>query len=157
MNVSPSQGPASIHSTYHFEITARDMARFGLLYLRHGRWNNQQIVPEAWVDKSSQASEMVRSNGTDLGGHEYLWWVDYGGAYFPEVSVPGIFSARGAGAHYIFIIPPLDLVVVHRTDNDSPARDAKTIAEIANRGSINVDRAEFGHLLKLILDARPVN
>ena len=150
-------GPASIHSTYHFEMTARDMARFGLLYLRHGRWNNQQIVPEAWVDKSSHASEMVRSNGADLGGYEYLWWVDYGGVHFPEVSLPGIFSARGAGAHYIFIIPPLDLVVVHRTDNDPPVRDAKTIAEIANRGSISVDRAEFGHLLKLVLDARPVN
>jgi CubicO group peptidase (beta-lactamase class C family) len=147
-------GPASIHPTYHFEITARDMARFGLLYLRRGRWNKKQIVPEAWVEKSSHASEMVKANGTDLGGYEYLWWVDYGGAHFPEVSVPGIFSARGAGAHYLFIIPTLDLVIVHRTDNDPPVRDAKTIAEIANRGSISTDRAEFGHLLKLILDAQ---
>jgi len=147
-------GPASIHPTYHFEITARDMARFGLLYLRHGRWNKKQIVPEAWVEKSSHASEMVKANGTDIGGYEYLWWVDYGGAHFPEVSMPGIFSARGAGAHYLFIIPTLDLVIVHRTDNDPPVRDAKTIAEIANRGSISTDRAEFGHLLKLILDAQ---
>jgi CubicO group peptidase (beta-lactamase class C family) len=147
-------GPASIHLTYHFEITARDMARFGLLYLRHGRWNKKQIVPEAWVEKSSHASEMVKANGTDLGGYEYLWWVDYGGVHFPEVSVPGIFSARGAGAHYLFIIPTLDLVIVHRTDNDPPVRDAKTVAEIANRGSITTDRAEFGHLLKLILDAQ---
>jgi len=147
-------GPASIHPTYHFEITARDMARFGLLYLRQGRWNKHQIVPEAWVEKSSHASEMVKANGTDLGGYEYLWWVDYGGVHFPEVSVPDIFSARGAGAHYIFIIPTLDLVIVHRTDNDPPVRDAKTIAEIANRGSISTDRTEFGHLLKLILDAQ---
>lgn len=147
-------GPASIHPTYHFEITARDMARFGLLYLRHGRWNKKQIVPEAWVEKSSHASEMVKANGVDLGGYEYLWWVDYGGVHFPEVSVPGIFSARGAGAHYLFIIPTLDLVIVHRTDNDPPVRDAKTIAEIANRGTISTDRVEFGHLLKLIIDAQ---
>src|ERR1700730_784653 len=147
-------GPASIHPTYHFEITARDMARFGLLYLRHGRWNKKQIVPEAWVEKSSHASEMVKANGTDLGGYEYLWWVDYGGAHFPEVSVPGIFSARGAGAHYLFIIPTLDLVIVHRTDNEPPVKDAKTIEEMANRGSIAEDRAQFGHLLKLILDAQ---
>jgi CubicO group peptidase (beta-lactamase class C family) len=147
-------GPASTHPTYHFEITARDLARFGLLYLRHGRWNGKQIVPEAWVEKSSHASEMIKSNGVDLGGYEYLWWVDYGGVHFPEVSLPGIYSARGAGAHYLFIIPTLDLVVVHRTDNDPPSRDAKTIAEIANRGSISQDRAEFGHLLKLILDAQ---
>ena len=147
-------GPASIHPTYHFEITARDLARFGLLYLHHGRWNGKQIVPEAWVEKSSHANEMVSSNGVNLGGYEYLWWIDYGGVHFPEVSLPGIYSARGAGAHYLVVIPTLDLVVVHRTDNDPPVRDAKTIAEISNRGSISEDRAQFGHLLKLILDAQ---
>lgn len=147
-------GPASIHSTCHFEITARDLARFGLLYLHHGRWNGKQIVPEAWVEKSSHASEMISSNGVNLGGYEYLWWIDYGGVHFPEVSLPGIYSARGAGAHYLFVIPTLDMVVVHRTDNDPPVRDAKTIAEISNRGSISEDRAQFGHLLKLILDAQ---
>ena len=147
-------GPASMHPTYHFEISARDLARFGLLYLRRGRWNERQIVPEAWVEKSSHASEMVKSNGVDLGGYEYLWWVDYGGVHFPEVAFPGIYSARGAGAHYLFILPTLDLVIVHRTDNDPPVRDAKTIAEMANRGSVSQDRAEFGHLLRLILEAQ---
>src|SRR5579863_10307991 len=93
-------GPLSIHPAYHFEITARDMARFGLLYLRHGRWNGKQIVPAEWVEKSSHASEMVQTDGADHGGYEYLWWVDYGGVHFPEVSLPGIYSARGNGAHY---------------------------------------------------------
>jgi CubicO group peptidase (beta-lactamase class C family) len=147
-------GPASIHPAYHFEITARDLARFGLLYLRGGRWNEKQIVPEAWVEKSSHANEMVKSNGVDLGGYEYLWWVDYGGVHFPEVSLPGIFSARGAGAHYLLIIPTLDLVIVHRTDNDPPVKDAKTAAEMANRSSVSDDRQQFGHIVKLILDAR---
>jgi CubicO group peptidase (beta-lactamase class C family) len=147
-------GPASIHPTYHFEITARDLARFGLLYLRHGRWKQHQIIPEAWVEKSSHASEMIQAGGTNLGGYEYLWWVDYGGIHFPEVSLPGIYSARGSGAHFLFIIPTLDLVVVHRTDNDPPVRDAKTIADIANRFSTSKARAEFGHMLRLILDAR---
>jgi CubicO group peptidase (beta-lactamase class C family) len=148
-------GPLSIHPAYHFEITARDMARFGLLYLRHGRWNGKQIVPEAWVEKSSHANEMVKSDGADVGGYEYLWWVDYGGVHFPEVSLPGIYSARGNGAHFIFIIPTLDMVIVHRTDNDPPAKDAKTITEVANRASpVGEYRAQFGHLMKLILDAQ---
>jgi CubicO group peptidase (beta-lactamase class C family) len=147
-------GPLSIHPAYHFEITARDLARFGLLYLRHGRWNGKQIVPEAWVEKSSHASEMVKANGVDRGGYEYLWWVDYGGVHFPEISLPGIYSARGNGAHYIFVIPTLDMVVVHRTDNDPPVRDTKTITEMANRGSAAENRRQFGHLLKLILDAQ---
>jgi CubicO group peptidase (beta-lactamase class C family) len=147
-------GPASIHPTYHFEITARDMARFGLLYEQRGRWGGNQVVPEAWVEKSSHATEMAKSNGVDIGGYEYLWWIDYEGAHFPEVALPGIYSARGSGAHYIFVIPTLDMVVVHRTDNDPPVRDAKTVAEMANRGSVEKDRAEFGHLLRLILDAQ---
>ena len=148
-------GPLSIHPAYHFEITARDMARFGLLYVRHGRWNGKQIVPEAWIEKSSHANEMVKSEGADHGGYEYLWWVDYGGVHFPEVSLPGIYSARGNGAHFIFIIPTLDMVIVHRTDNDPPVKDAKTITEIANRASpAKENRAQFGHLVKLILDAQ---
>jgi CubicO group peptidase (beta-lactamase class C family) len=148
-------GPLSIHPAYHFEITSRDMARFGLLYVRHGRWNGKQIVPEAWIERSSHANEMVKSDGADHGGYEYLWWVDYGGVHFPEVSLPGIYSARGNGAHYIFIIPTLDMVIVHRTDNDPPVKDAKTITEIANRAlPASLNRAQFGHLVKLILDAQ---
>src|SRR5579864_2638500 len=138
-------GPLSVHSAYHFEITARDLARFGLLYLRHGRWNERQIVPETWVEKSSHASEMVKANGVDLGGYEYLWWVDYGGVHFPEVSEPGIFSARGAGAHFLLIIPSLDLVIVHRVNNDPPVKDSKTVAEIADYPVLS--KAQFGHLV----------
>jgi len=145
-------GPLSTHAAYHFEITARDLARFGLLYLRHGRWNNQQIVPEAWVERSTHANEMVKVNGVGVGGYEYLWWVEYGGVHFPEVSIPGMFSARGAGGHYVLVIPSLDLVIVNRGDNEPPVKDAKTVAEYANRSTLN--RPEFGHLVKLILDAR---
>src|SRR3984957_19385618 len=148
-------GPLSIHPAYHFEITARDLARFGLLYLLHGRWNGKQIVPEAWIEKSSHANEMVKSDGADLGGYEYLWWVDYGGVHFPEVSLPGIYSARGNGGHFLFILPTLDMVIVHRTDNDPPTKDAKTITEVANRAlPVGEYRAQFGHLMKLILDAQ---
>jgi len=146
-------GPLSIYPAYHFEITARDMARFGLLYLRHGRWNGKQIVPEDWVKKSTHASEMVQAGPLgDVGGYEYLWWVEYGGIHFPEATHPGDFSARGANGHYILVIPTLDLVIVNRTDTDPPARDAKTLTEWADKGIVT--KSQFGHLVKLILDAR---
>jgi hypothetical protein len=74
-------------------------------------------------------------------------------------ALPGSLASRhifrtGFSAHFLFIIPSLDLVIVHRTDNEPPEKDAKTIEEMANRGSITEDRAQFGHLMKLILDAQ---
>jgi CubicO group peptidase (beta-lactamase class C family) len=42
----------SIHRHYGFRLSARDLARFGLLYLRDGRWNGQQVVPTSWVHNS---------------------------------------------------------------------------------------------------------
>jgi CubicO group peptidase (beta-lactamase class C family) len=145
-------GPVSVHSAYMFEITARDLARFGLLYLRHGRWMETQIVPEAWVGKSTHADEMLKVNGVDVGGYEYLWWVEYGGVHFPEATIPGMYSARGVGGHYLLIVPSLDLVIVHRADNEPPAKDPKTVAEVANREFVT--KAQFGHLVRLILDAQ---
>jgi CubicO group peptidase (beta-lactamase class C family) len=145
-------GPTSVHSAYMFEITARDLARFGLLYLRHGRWNGKQIVPEAWIEKSTHANEMLKVNGVEVGGYEYLWWVEYGGVHFPEVSIPDMFSARGVGGHYLLMIPRLDLVIVHRVDNEPSVKDSKTVAEMTDREFVS--KAQFGHLVKLILDAK---
>lgn len=144
-------GPISVHRAYHFEISARDLARFGLLYLNHGKWADRQIVPAAWVDKSSHATEMIQFHGIDTGGYEYLWWVEYGGRHFQGAKVPpGTYSARGAGGHFLVVIPARNLVVVHRFDNDPPTKDVKTVFESAYKG---IGNAEFGPLLQLILDA----
>ena len=62
-------GQASIHPAFLFEMSARDLARFGLLYLRHGRWGDKQIVPAAWVEKSSHANEMIKFDDADAGGY----------------------------------------------------------------------------------------
>jgi CubicO group peptidase (beta-lactamase class C family) len=45
--------PDTIHQHYIFAVTARDMARFGYLYLRDGRWAERQVVPADWVRRST--------------------------------------------------------------------------------------------------------
>ena len=80
--------------------------------------------------------------------------MDYGGVHFPEVSLPGVYSARGNGAHFILIIPTLDMVIVHRTDNDPSVKDAKTITDLTNRFPVREARTQFGHLVRLILDSQ---
>src|SRR5579859_1850872 len=59
-------GPISSYPAYQIEVTARDLARFGLLYLHHGQWQGKQIVPSAWVDKSTHATEMVKAGSVEL-------------------------------------------------------------------------------------------
>jgi CubicO group peptidase (beta-lactamase class C family) len=39
----------SLHPVYHINMSSRDMARFGMLYMNEGRWGNEQIIPTQWV------------------------------------------------------------------------------------------------------------
>ncbi|MDD1717409.1 MAG: serine hydrolase, partial [Methanoregulaceae archaeon] len=50
--------PYSRHPYYGFRMSTRDLARFGLLFLRNGRWGEQQVVPADWV-RESTASHSV--------------------------------------------------------------------------------------------------
>jgi CubicO group peptidase (beta-lactamase class C family) len=128
----------SMHPAYPFRMSARDLARFGLLFLRGGRWMDRRIVPEKWVRMSIRPY----SEAGERGAYGYMWWVAKGDIHFPQMSVPpGTYSARGAGGHYLVVIPTRDLVVVHRVDTDVPGR--------------RVDSLQFGALLERILDAAP--
>lgn len=130
-------GPDSVYAAYPFRLTARDMARFGLLFAREGRWRWRQIVPAQWV----KDSVTPYSDAGTSGGYGYMWWVAANGKHVPGASIPdGSYSARGAGGHYILVIPAYDLVIVHRVNTDIQGN--------------SVSGEEFGRLVKLILDAR---
>jgi CubicO group peptidase (beta-lactamase class C family) len=90
-----------IGSSFCFAI-ARDFARFGLLYLRDGRWDGRRLLPEGWVDfartPTFQQADCVDSPS---GAH---WWLDLAG--------PGSFSANGYEGQYIVICPDRALVIV---------------------------------------------
>ena len=105
-------GAASVYPAYPINMSARDLARFGLLYLHNGRWQDRQIVSAAWVAESTQAYSQ-----SDFGpGYGYLWWIGpIIAGVAPSVTLPdGTFSARGTGGQYAIVIPAHDLVVVHR-------------------------------------------
>lgn len=63
-----------------------------------------------------------------------------------------MYSPRGAGGHYVLVIPSLDLVIVYSVDNDAPNKGVKGVIEQGLRPLVN--SASFGHLVKLILEAR---
>ncbi len=90
--------------------TPRDMARFGLLYLRGGQWEGRQIVPEDWAAAAAEPyftfTPPFGSFDWGLVGYGHAWWIkspDYG---------PGAYSAWGWGDQFIMVMPALDLVAV---------------------------------------------
>jgi CubicO group peptidase (beta-lactamase class C family) len=66
--------------------TCRDMARFGVLMLGHGRWGGRQIVSRSWVDAATgHASTSLNA------AYGYLWWLNREGA------LAGVTAATSAG------------------------------------------------------------
>src|SRR3984957_830189 len=130
--------PSSLHPADMFRMSSRDLARFGLLYLRHGSWaGNKQIVPAEWIDQSIHPYSQVGS----VGGFGYLWSTALNGDFVPFVDLgDDAFGLEGSHGHFLIVAPALNLVIVHRCADDS--------------GDQDVTRAEFGHLLELILSAR---
>jgi len=80
----PALYETTAHRAYPFRMTARDMARFGLLFLRGGKWNGTQVVPEAWVKESTTAW----SDAGTSGGYGYLGWIAKSGLHFSGVTLP---------------------------------------------------------------------
>ncbi len=89
-----------IASSYCFS-TARDFARFGLLYLRGGVWEDKQLLPAAWVDYARTPTPVP---ATEELGYGAQWWLGLGG--------PGSFSANGYEGQYTLAIPDLDVIMV---------------------------------------------
>ena len=107
----------SIHPYYGIRMSARDLARFGLLYLRGGRWRARQVVPAAWVGESTKIHSVIR----DGKGYGYMWSTASGGEWFPNVRLRGpAFGHAGLGVHFLVVIPYRKLVIVHRVDTDKP-------------------------------------
>ena len=98
--VWPADPKGRTHGWGDLHLHPDDMARFGLLYLNHGRWGNTQIVPAQWVSESSTAKATVREGV----GYGYSWWIN--------TARPPIFEAVGRGGQRIAILPKENIVVV---------------------------------------------
>jgi CubicO group peptidase (beta-lactamase class C family) len=112
--------PWSQHRTYAFHISARDLARFGQLYLNRGHHHASFVIPAQWVADSTRAHTPT-GRGPAYG---YLWWVADRGRLFEETTVPaGSFAAYGTGSQFLLVIPAIDRVIALLAD---PARPGGT-------------------------------
>jgi CubicO group peptidase (beta-lactamase class C family) len=107
--LEPDASGTFVGSSYVY-ASARDYARFGLLYLHDGVWNNERILPEGWVQKTVTAPA-----ANELKNYGYQFWLngldenDPAKKEFPEAPAD-LFYADGYGGQRIYIIPSKNLV-----------------------------------------------
>lgn len=111
--IEPDASGTFVGSSFMY-ASARDWAKFGLLYLNDGIWNNQRILPEEWVAYSQKRTPVLES-----GFYSAQFWNN---AYFePEGTTmprhwPNVpqdaYYASGFEGQQVVIIPSLDMVVV---------------------------------------------
>ena len=130
--------PVSRFPAYLFDLSTRDRARIGLLFLNQGCWRGRQIVSPDWV-RASVAPVTDQSDDFDFG---YLWW----STEPPPGLTQRIFMARGFANQYIIGIPELDAVFVLSVDMALGQRD-QTLRPPR--------RSDFEAVFDLLLRARP--
>lgn len=95
-------------------VTLRDYAKIGQLYLDSGNWQGRQIVPEKWVKASVTPDAphlmpgITKSNSHSF-GYGYQWWIPYGDE--------GEFMAMGVYNQYIYVNPTTRTVIVKNSAN----------------------------------------
>ena len=102
-----NQDPQGVHiGGFGLGLSARDLAKFGFLYLNNGYWDGRSIVPEHWV-KASTSLQMKAISHPIYGpfGYGYQWWVK-------KVDGCPSFRAWGRRGQFIVVVPELDLVTV---------------------------------------------
>ncbi len=111
----------SLHPAYHFKMSVRDMAKFGALYQKNGRWKGLQIIALEWIDESTMAYSTMED--TDGLGYGYMWKI------IPEdseigqmIGYPGYYHSAADG-YVLVVIPDLKLVIVERYDTDQNWED----------------------------------
>lgn len=100
----------------------RSMARFGLMIYAKGKWQNTQIVPEAYLNEATNTSQNINQ------AYGYLWWLNGKSSYhlpqtqvqFPGELIPNaptdMYAALGKNDQKIYIVPSKKLVVIRMGD-----------------------------------------
>jgi CubicO group peptidase (beta-lactamase class C family) len=102
--------------------TTRSMARFGLLMLNNGKWENTTIINENYCKAATTTSQDINKS------YGYLWWLNGKSSYhlpqsqqeFPGSLIPAgptdMYMALGKNDQKIYVIPSKKMVVIRMGD-----------------------------------------
>ena len=88
-------------------ISARDLARLGMLTLHRGRWGNQQILSEDWIDMALEPGGVNPTYG-------FMNYFLNTGQHLLPSAPESAFYHSGSGANMVYVDPEHDLVIVLR-------------------------------------------
>lgn len=132
-----------IYTIYH--STTRSMARFGILALNKGKWNNEQIVNETFFNESISTSQNINPS------YGYFWWLNGktsamipgGQTVYPGFLVPNapadMYAAMGASDQRIYVIPSKKMVIIRMGEASDPSNPSFAVSGFDNElwGKIN--------------------
>ena len=112
------------------QLSARQLARVGHLFLNKGRWNNEQLISEEWVEQATQSqvpadlpvADTDRQSTDGSGSYGYNWWVNgltKVGRFMPDAP-PGTAYMSGLNHNVCFVIPEWNLVYVRMGVDGNP-------------------------------------
>jgi CubicO group peptidase (beta-lactamase class C family) len=102
-------------------ITARSLARFGLLFLNKGQWRGNKVVSSTWTAEATASSQELNKR------YGYLWWANHGG----WKGVPDdAYAAMGKFDNDMLIVPSLDMIVIRQVGDDTAANRQVKIGEL---------------------------
>lgn len=102
-------------------LTTRDYAKFGQLFLQDGKWKGEQLIPADWVEDSTKNHSPVihPDRGT---GYGYQWWVPMPQAGPNE----GDFFAVGIYGQYIYVNPKANMVIAKNAAHTTFTKPGKS-------------------------------
>ena len=126
---------------FKFRLSARDLARFGQLYLDGGQLGGVRLLPEHWARSAGQTVSVASSRGTKS-GYGRLWWTTRTiREDWPERLAVGSYTASGTGGQRLTVLPAIASVVVYRVDSE-------------DRGATRIGTRQYDAILSKIFSAR---
>jgi len=126
-DVQGGSGSIGPHTNAHtgIHLSARELARFGYLMLRKGKWDDQQLIPVDWVDMATKTSQPLNPH------YGYTWWVNTQGTLWPALPTDA-FAALGYRSNGCYVVPSLDLVVARVGTGPSTWDDRDLISGVVD-------------------------
>jgi len=121
-----------------YNSNTRSMARFGLLALNKGKWNNETIINETFFNESINTSQNINPS------YGYLWWLNGKSKYmvpggqtvYPSTLVPNapsdMYVAMGAEDQRLYVVPSKNMVIIRMGDASDPKNPSFALSGFDN-------------------------